>query len=354
MTTPVGIIAAIAALQAAQTLYSIYEQRKAHKANKKELENLRKTIQTIQDPNFDYSKINAEQYKVLQDYVPEFVPFVQEQVPEKVKMQSESAKKAQQARIAALDQMLRVAQTGEDPIAAIERSQAARRAAAEAGAARATLEREMARRGMLSGGLEYAGALTAADRAAERMALAEEQALMNREAARRAAAMGAADIGGQVYDDEYRIERANVEAMNEFNRRMAERQQELAQHNIGLRNEAQLRNIAAHQRAADLNVGLANERTDKIHQLEQQRYQNALSKYDRQAQLSDRFREHRAAVAADRIQTAKGIADAGSTLAYGYGRGGSNLGSPADAYGPGRSVWNPGGEEQQRRRGYIY
>lgn len=305
-------IAAGAAIQGLSALYQAYEAAQARKATKQELDRIAAMIDKLEDPYFDPNDILPEEYAVVAQYVPEAVPFIQEVVPEKIKMQGEQAVKATQARSRALDQMMKVVESGEDPIAAIERERGARRAAQEAASARATLERDYSRMGQLGGGLQYAGALGAASDAMNRMALADEQAVANREIARRQAADQAGSLAGQIYDDEYRLEKANVDAINDFNRRMSQRAQELAYHNVGERNRAQMYNIGQAQRVADLNVGLANQRGDIRRALAQQKYQNALNKIGLKSKQGQANIDFINQGAASRAQTGKAIADAGS------------------------------------------
>jgi len=291
-------IAAAIAAQALGMAYQAYEGAQARKANKKELKRIEDLIDKLESPDFSFEDIKPEEYRVVTEYNPEFHAKFGEMVPEKVKVQSEEAKMAQGARRKALERMLQLSETGEDPIAVIDRERAARRAAAEAASARMTAEREMARRGQSLGGLGYASAMAGASDAMNRMALADEEAIINRQRERSQAASQAAGIGGQIFDDEMAIERENVQAINDFNRRIADRAQQQLRHNMMER-----------QRIADANVDARNRYKMDVQNLKQQKFNNELNKLGLKTGHSNMIRQENIMGAQDRAGIAKGVSD---------------------------------------------
>jgi hypothetical protein len=303
--------------QLGSSLIQAYNSARARNASAAELRKIEDLINKVESPNFNPADIMPEDYEVVVNYAPEIAPLIAEVAPQALK-ESEAARAAQETRRRSLDQLMKVVSSGEDPIAAIERERGARRAAAEAASARATLDRDFARRGALNSGLQYAGALGAGDAAAARMALEGEQAVMNREQARRGASVQAGTLGGQVYDDAMWLEKQNVDAINDFNRRIAERGQNYVNQRANLLNEAQRYNLGNRQRIAEGNVDLANKRAAARQGAQQQMYENAMDKIGMRQGIANQRRGDIIGAGQDRNQMIKGFGDMASGAASTY------------------------------------
>ena len=267
------IIAVAAASAAAQWLSS----EQARKASDKERKKIAQMIDRLQSPTFTQSDFTPEEYKLLGKYVPEVAQNVVEQAPRTIQ-ESAGMQQGRGAQLEALNQLRATAMAERDPALAAMLEQASRRGAVDAQSRQSAIMQDLARRGQLGGSAAVVAQMQGAGDAMERSAEAGRAAAIEAYRNRQAAMRGASEIGGQIYGQDLQKERANVDIINDFNRRMAERQLAYNQYAAGLRNEAQRYNMGAAQAIADKNVGGRNEARDKYQQARQTMYQNEANK----------------------------------------------------------------------------
>jgi hypothetical protein len=226
---------------------------------------------------------------MLQQYVPETVPYVQEIAPQQVQAASAGAVAGRQAQMQALSQYKRLMDQGYDPQTAIEMARAQRAMGAESAGARQSAQAEASRRGFGGGQNFYEAG--ASQQGMDRLAQAQQAALSDA-ANRRMQATGAyAGLGGQIRGEDVNIEQANVNAINAFNTRNAQSRQNWMQGQADTRNKGQMYNIGEQQRISELNKAQnyqgRTRNQDLRNQQQQQRFNNDISKLGGQGNIAN-------------------------------------------------------------------
>jgi hypothetical protein len=257
-----------------------YNSREAQNASQEELDRVRSLIERAKEPNFDMRSIMPEEVRVLQKYIPETIPYINEVAPQTVKAASAGAVEGRQAQLESLSYMRKLMDQGYDPQTAVEMAQAQRAASAESASARATAQAEAARRGFGGGPSFYQAG---ADQAGmDRLALAQQNALSQAAQRRMGAAGQAATLGGQIRGEDVSLEAMNVAAINAFNQRQAAAQRDWMQQQANVRNQAQQFNIGEGQRVYEKNLqgayDAAVRNQGQQNTLAQQQYQNTLAR----------------------------------------------------------------------------
>lgn len=309
---------------------AINQQETERQANK-ERDKLDKIIKRLKLPNFDYTKITPEEYRVLKDFAPEIAAYAEEKNPKLIELGAQSGI-GRDAQMEALDRYRQLGRTGEDVQSRLLQDAALRDSAIQAQGQRASIQDQMARRGQGGGGLDLAAQLMAQQSADQRGALQSQQAAMNSYNARLDALKQGANLGGQIRGEDMNLASRNADITNAYNQRFAQNQNQYNQYASGLRNQAQLTNMQAAQNAADQNVGGRNQANqdyqNRFNQMQQQQFGN-------QAQIAGM----RAGVQNQRIQDAmnrgkdREASMAGTRQmigsAYGFGAAGQGQQKPA-------------------------
>lgn len=262
-----------------------------------------------------------EVYKYLENYSPEVAQYVRETDPRTLALRSSEGQRAQQAEQQVLQDILGRAREGTDVLAEIQRARGMREAAGTMASQAATLQQQLQRQGQQGGLAAYGAALQQQQGAGLQAALAGEQAAMAGLQERGRALGQAGDLAGRQIGRELDVERANVNAINAFNQRLAQSQQEQANLQAQIRNQAALENIRGRQRIGEMNVQSQAAARDRRQAFEQQRYQNELAKYGKQAGLAESGVSSRQQQAQDINKLIQGIGDvagAGTMMAAGY------------------------------------
>jgi hypothetical protein len=298
--------------------------REGRKASERERARIQGLIAQVKEPDFDFSQLQPDQYQWLNDYVPEVAPYVEAAAPEMVKVDTADSRLARDAEVEALEEMLQLSRSGNDPITAIQRARAARESAANSQSARATTDAQMARRGMAPGaGLGYAANLQATSDAFMGEALAGEQAAMADAERRYGATRDAASLGGQIYGREMSLAEKNAGIMNDFNRWVRDSRQQQSNLGASVRNEGQRFNVEGRQGVADRNVGMANQfkvnERNNQNDLKQKVFTNTMSKLGQQVNQSNRVVQDIGEFTQQDNQAIQGASEgiAGGMMAYG-------------------------------------
>jgi hypothetical protein len=136
------------------------------------------------------------------------------------------------------------------------------------------------------------------------------------------ALMQGANLGGQIRGEDVALEGKNVDIINAFNQRNAQRKQGWTEGNVDRRNLGQQYNIGNEQRVADATVQTGNE-FKKYNQQRgdtnaQRDFANEIDIKRSQSGLSTMAREDIAKQTDQTNKTVSGLADAGMTM-VGYG-----------------------------------
>lgn len=245
---------------------------------------LEEALNAIGIPSADPSYFTPEVYQYLENYSPEVAAYVRETDPRTLALRSSEGKRAQQAEQQVLQDILGRAREGTDVLAEIQRARGMREAAGTMSSQAATLQQQLQRQGQQGGLAAYGAALQQQQGAGLQAALAGEQAALAGLQERGRALGQAGDLAGRQIGRELDIERANVNAINAFNQRLAQSQQEQANLGAQIRNQAALENIRGRQRIGEMNVQSQAAARDRRQAFAQQQYQNQLAKFGRQAQ----------------------------------------------------------------------
>lgn len=279
---------ASAAVSVGSAIWQWMNSDSALEASERERQEMRDLLAKVQSPQFDARMIMPEQIQVLQKYIPETIPYIQEIAPQVVKAASQGAVTGRQAQLESLGYMRKLMDQGYDVQTAVEMAKAQRAASAESASARATAQAEAARRGFGGGPSFYQAG---ADQAGmDRMAMAQQQALVDAAQRRMTGAQQAAAMGSQIRGEDVSLEQANVAAINAFNQRQAQAQRDWMQQQANIRNQGQLYNIGEGQRVHEKNLantyeGLTRNQTLQ-NTLAQNTYQNALARVTGQMPVS--------------------------------------------------------------------
>ena len=296
--------------------------KEATRAQKEAAKKAMEIASKLQKPDFNWQKLTPEEFKVIQQFSPQYTEFVAEQAPQVVEMESEAAKAAKAAQMEALGKYRTLAETGRDIESDILTSRARQEVGAADRALKAQMLQDIRRRG-IGGGAEIAASLASAQAAGDRGARMAEDAAMEAARRRLEAIRQTGALGGQIRGQEFTEEARNIDIINEFNRRQAARRQAWAGEQADIANRAQLYNIGQTQTAADRNVELRNlyarenlERENRLKQLEYQAERDKAAmmtgQYGAQADIARQE-------AQDKSRLIGGITEAGMTgLKYGY------------------------------------
>ena len=230
------------------------------------LQQMRDAIEKgYQMPEFDEEPLTMEEYKFLQEYVPEIATFVTEKAPQQV-MEAGSRQeiRAQQEALRSLQQQ---AATGDDAIAKAQREQALGEATAREQSLRQQALSRLAQTGMLSGADRITAEQEAVSAAAGRARQESLQAAAEQQQRRSQALQQSAQLASNMRQANLAKEQTNVSIMNNFNARASQRRQQYLNNVAQTRNQAQEFNLRAKQDIANRNTALTN----SMAQYEQQR-----------------------------------------------------------------------------------
>lgn len=248
------------AISAGTALASWINSERAARRSSAKLKKAEALLDKIQDPQFDFSKITPEEFKLVGEFKPEVAPYIAEANPTLIKGGSREAQSAKQARMDALQSMRERALTGEDALTQIDRARAQRQAAEQAQSARATTESLMARRGLSPGSaMAYSLMNQGALGAMQNQALAGEQAARDAEMRRLSALKDSENMARGIFGDETNMEQQNASIINAFNQRQAGNLQGWQNARANTLNEAQRTNLGAKQAVSDKTIAQSNQ-----------------------------------------------------------------------------------------------
>lgn len=311
---PIAVMAGSAAVSAlAQWLNS----REALEATEDERARVQALFDKMQAPDFDFSKLTPDEFQVVGTYAPDVAPYIAEVNPQLVSAETADARAGRSAQREALQRLMETSRAGGmgDELLQAQMQQANLQGAQAAQQNRNAIRAQMARRGQMGSGLDYA--LQLAGGVQPQMQAAQSGVSQATEAYRQKlnALRGAADLGGQIRGEDVALSGQNAAIINAFNQRVAQarRQAALNQQDVG--NEAQRYNLGVRQGTADKNVAQRNQyRTqerNRIDDLKQQQFDNQMGISRGQAGLSDQRVSDIMGAARQRNQAIQSVGDVG-------------------------------------------
>ena len=295
----------------------------AQGANQDELNQLKQLASQIQQPNFNVANIPPAQLQVLQQYAPSIAQYVPQKSPQLVSALSTNAQQGQNAQLQALQQNQQVAKTGTDPLLQMAQQQALNQASQAAGSEIATANQRAQQQGMApGGGMAYAAQLSQAAGAQNALANAGIQNAAGAYERQAAATNNAAQLGGQLYNQDVNLQSQNANTLNQYNQNVAQMGNAYNQYVAGQQNQAQQYNLGQNQSTANQNV--ANQYSNAVNnrnyanQQAQQGYQNALTGLNTQFGLGNQQMNITNQGAQNNARALTGLSDTGANLAMGY------------------------------------
>jgi hypothetical protein len=306
-------------------IFQWLNSKEAQRATDRERAQMQELLNKVQDPQFDTRDINPQEIRVLEQYSPQIAALVPEKSPELIQAMSEGSQKGRQAQTDSLAKFQELAKSGVDPILALQQARAQRQAQAQAQSSQRSIDELNQRRGVnLGSGVGLASQMQAIQNAQLQQALAGEQA--NAEAYQRQALnlQNAANLGGQIRNEDVDLEARNLGAINDYNRRMAGMQNEYGRYRADTTNQAQMTNIDRNQRAYEANIGnrynAARDNRQNQNTIAQQQYGNRLDKLGLQMGISNQRAQDNQNRAAINNRAIQGVSDAVNTGALAYGQ----------------------------------
>lgn len=269
------VIIAIAAVSA---LAQAYQSEKARKASKERLAEIKAAFDalvppqynispmatpeyikdTIKEPNFDFSKVTPEQFKVIGQYAPQAAPLIAEKNPELLKETAVSTE-GRQAMIDALRKMKGVAGSDYDPEFQQKQAEASARSRMEANSRSKSILQDAARRGNLDSGAQLMADLQGSSDSMQTAAMTSRAAATDAYRNKLAALRDSSTMGRDLRNDDLNMQKSNNDTINSFNERTSRNAQTWANDKSKMENDAQRYNLGEAQDVANKNVSTAND-----------------------------------------------------------------------------------------------
>jgi hypothetical protein len=245
---------------------------------------MREMLDRIQLPDIEKQKLLLELPQIMGQYTPEMEQY--HQLGPSAMQDIQLTPEFQEAQMTALQSLQDIGQEGMTASERAVMNQIRRQTAQEEQARQNAILQNMAERGVGGSGIELAARLSSSQASADRAsqesdrlaAMAQQRAL---ESIQQAGGM-ATQLRGQEFGEQSASAKAK-DVIDQFN--IANRQS-LDTRNVGSMNQAQLRNLQEQQRLSELQSALRNQQQMSNKALDQQRFQNELSKASGQAGVS--------------------------------------------------------------------
>lgn len=226
-------------------------------------------------PKFDMRKLTPEDYKVLQQYVPEVADQVKEIAPQVIQQTGDMGT-GRSAQLQALQQLRGLGSGQTDPAFEARMQQASRQASADSQSKIDAITQSQERRGLLGSGNQLAAQLQAATGGMDMQAQMGSQAAMESYRNQLQALRDSAQLGGQIRGEDQSMQAQNAGIINAYNQRTAQAGQQYQDYRANLLNQGQLHNQGLAQDLANRNVENANRyaqyNQQNYNQMQQQNY----------------------------------------------------------------------------------
>lgn len=309
----------VVAIAAVSAIAQWYNSEQARNANSEELARMRRLYDQVQQPDFNTSYIDPEDFRVLQQYVPEIAVQIQEEAPTTIQ-ETGNMMEGRDAQMNALRRLAGIASETNDPALMQQLNEAASRAQQESQSRYESQMQDAQRKGMYGSGISQALAqqqgANAMQQAGQQSQAAAAEAYRNR----LRALSESATLGGNIRNQDISLQSKNADIINAFNARTATANQQWQNDRANEINAGNRFNIGQNQAAADKNTAANNQaainQRDMYNTGQQNRFNNELRKRGFMGDLSNAQRGMNTQNAQDTNQMIQGIAGAGAA-AYG-------------------------------------
>lgn len=321
MVVPLVITGGIALGSAIMQYMNSQEGRKLAAAERAKLEAL---LAKVQDPQFDASALNPEDYRVVQQYVPQGAPFIEEVAPQITKAQSEGAKAGREAQMNALGRLSQLSTSDRDPLMDLQASQALQKAGVANQGRVGAITESFARRGQGGGPQEMLAQMLGSQQSNEMANQSMTNLAVEAQRRKLQALADSAQLGGQIRGEDVALESRNNDILNQFNQRFAARRQGWEDARADMLNDAQRANIDRAQGVADRNVSTRNQfavdNRNRYNDVEGKKWGVSMDRLGRQSNLGGMARDDIAANTNAQNQAVSGASGAAiSSLDRYYG-----------------------------------
>jgi hypothetical protein len=296
MVIPLVIAGGIALGSAIMQYMNSQEGRELAADERAKLEAL---LAKVQDPQFDASALNPEDYRVVQQYVPQGAPFIEEVAPQITKAQSEGAKTGREAQMNALGRLSQLSTSDRDPLMDLQASQALQKAGVANQGRVGAITESFARRGQGGGPQEMLAQMLGSQQSNEMANQSMTNLAVEAQRRKLQALADSAQLGGQIRGEDVALESRNNDILNQFNQRFAARRQGWEDARADMLNDAQRANIDRAQGAADRNVSTRNQfavdNRNRYNDVEGKKWGVSMDRLGRQSNLGGMARDDIAA-----------------------------------------------------------
>lgn len=289
-----------------------------------ERDKLEALLAKVQDPQFDASALTPEDYRVVQQYVPQGAPFIEEVAPQITKAQSEGAKAGREAQMNALGRLSQLSTSDRDPLMDLQASQALQKAGVANQGRVGAITESFARRGQGGGPQEMLAQMLGSQQSNEMANQSMTNLAVEAQRRKLQALADSAQLGGQIRGEDVALESRNNDILNQFNQRFAARKQAWEDARADMLNAAQRANIDLAQGVADRNVSTRNQfavdNRNRYNDVEGKKWGVSMDRLGRQSNLGGMARDDIAANTNAQNQAVSGASGAAiSSLDRYYG-----------------------------------
>jgi hypothetical protein len=321
MVVPLIIAGGVALGSAIMQYINSKKGRELAAAERAKLEAL---LAKVQDPQFDASALNPEDYRVVQQYVPQGAPFIEEVAPQLTKAQSEGAKAGREAQMNALERLSQLSTSDRDPLMDLQASQALQKAGVANQGRVGAITESFARRGQGGGPQEMLAQMLGSQQSNEMANQSMTNLAVEAQRRKLQALADSAQLGGQIRGEDVALESRNNDILNQFNQRFAARRQGWEDARADMLNDAQRANIDRAQGVADRNVSTRNQfavdNRNRYNDVEGKKWGVSMDRLGRQSNLGGMARDDIAANTNAQNQAVSGASGAAiSSLDRYYG-----------------------------------
>lgn len=249
--------------------------------------------QSLPPTSFDTSKVQMQDYQVMQQLAPNLAPYVAEKSPQLIQ-QTQDMTQGRQAETNALQKYQDVANNqGIDPQLAAQLSAASQQAKSDANSQSASILQDMQRRGMAGGsGMALASQLQGGASAMNREAQEGQQAAAQSYQNRLQALASGAQLGSQIQNEDETLQSRNSDIINAFNQRTSAAQQAQANQQAATQNAAQQFNIQNAQNVSNMNTQQNNQESVQNQQMRNQLAQTQWGQQQQQQSRQDTLNQY--------------------------------------------------------------
>ncbi len=264
---------ALVAVAAVAALAQLYQSEQARKASKERLAEIKRAFDalvppnydlspmdppqyirdTVKEPDFDFSKMTPEQFKLVGKYAPQAAPLIAEQKPELLK-ETGVTKEGRDAMVSALRKMREVATSDYDPEFQQKQAEASARARMEANSRSKSILQDAARRGNLDSGAQMMAELQGSSDSMANAAAGSRSAAAESYRNKLAALRESGNMGHDLRADDLNMQKTNNDAINDFNQRTSRNAQTWADNMAKMENDASRFNLENEQDISNKNV----------------------------------------------------------------------------------------------------